>query len=200
MSETDIEEEEGGGKGGILKIVLIVVGALLLVALTIVGTLFATGFFTEKSPEEDPEVVLEEMEAELDQTAEGMGGPSPLTAEIEQKFLISYYVFADAFTVNLKGSRKVMQAKIGLSTYYDEPTMFNEEEGAEGWVPRHLVGIRAEILKVLRTTTEDQLATSESEKLLSEEIRMVVNETLEKYEKTTATPIEEAYFTEFIIQ
>ena len=29
MSETDIEEEEGGGKGGILKIVLIVVGALL---------------------------------------------------------------------------------------------------------------------------------------------------------------------------
>ena len=200
MSETDIEEEEGGGKGGILKIVLIVVGALLLVALTIVGTLFATGFFTEKSPEEDPEVVLEEMEAELDQTAEGMGGPSPLTAEIEQKFLISYYVFADAFTVNLKGSRKVMQAKIGLSTYYDEPTMFNEEEGAEGWVPRHLVGIRAEILKVLRTSTEDQLATPESEKLLLEEIRMVVNETLEKYEKTTAAPIEEAYFTEFIIQ
>ena len=45
-------------------------------------------------------MVLEEMEAEIDQTAEGMGGPSPLTAEIEQKFLISYYVFADAFTVN----------------------------------------------------------------------------------------------------
>ena len=200
MSETDIEEDEGGGKGGILKIVLIVFGALLLVALTIIGTLFATGFFSEKTPEEDPEVVFEDMEAELDQTAEGMGGPSPLTAEIEQKFLISYYVFADPFTVNLKGSRKVMQAKIGLSTYYDEPTMFSEEEGTEGWVPRHLVGIRAEILKVLRMTTEDQLAAPESEKQLLEEIRMVVNETLEKYEKTTAAPIEEAYFTEFIIQ
>lgn len=200
MSETNIEEDEGGGKGGILKIVLIVLGALLLVALTIIGTLFATGFFSEKSPEEDPEVVFEDMEAELDQTAEGMGGPSPLTAEIEQKFLISYYVFADPFTVNLKGSRKVMQAKIGLSTYYDEPTMFSEEEGAEGWVPRHLVGIRAEILKVLRMTTEDQLAAPESEKQLLEEIRMVANETLEKYEKTTAAPIEEAYFTEFIIQ
>ena len=200
MSETDIEEDEGGGKGDILKIVLIVFGALLLVALTIIGTLFATGFFSEKTPEEDPEVVFEDMEAELDQTAEGMGGPSPLTAEIEQKFLISYYVFADPFTVNLKGSRKVMQAKIGLSTYYDEPTMFSEEEGTEGWVPRHLVGIRAEILKVLRMTTEDQLAAPESEKQLLEEIRMVVNETLEKYEKTTAAPIEEAYFTEFIIQ
>ena len=140
------------------------------------------------------------MEAELDQTAEGMGGPSPLTAEIEQKFLISYYVFADAFTVNLKGSRKVMQAKIGVSTYYDEATMFEEEEDSEGWVPRHLVGIRAEILKVLRATSEEQLASAESEKLLLEEIRMVINETLEKYEKTTAAPIEEAYFTEFIVQ
>ena len=29
---------------------------------------------------------------------------------------------------------------------------------------------------------------------------MVVNETLEKFEKTTAAPIEEAYFTEFIVQ
>ena len=200
MSETDVEEEEGGGKGGLVKIILIVLGVLLLIAITIVGTLFAVGFFDEKPPEEDPEVVLEEMEAEIDQTAEGMGGPSPLTAEIEQKFLISYYVFADAFTVNLKGSRKVMQAKIGLSTYYDEATMFNEEDGAEGWVPRHLVGIRAEILKVLRTATEEQLSSAESEKLLLEEIRMVVNETLERFEKTTAAPIEEAYFTEFIVQ
>ena len=200
MSETDVEEEDGGGKGGLVKIILIVLGVLLLVAITIVGTLFAVGFFDEKPPEEDPEVVLEEMEAEIDQTAEGMGGPSPLTAEIEQKFLISYYVFADAFTVNLKGSRKVMQAKIGLSTYYDEATMFNEEDGAEGWVPRHLVGIRAEILKVLRTTTEEQLSSAESEILLLEEIRMVVNETLERFEKTTAAPIEEAYFTEFIVQ
>ena len=35
-------------------------------------------------------------------------------------------------------------------------------------VPRHLVGIRAEILKVLRTTTEEQLSSAESEKLLLE--------------------------------
>ena len=51
-----IEEEEGGGKGGLVKIILIVLGVLLLVAITIVGTLFAVGFFDEKPPEEDPEV------------------------------------------------------------------------------------------------------------------------------------------------
>ena len=52
--ETDVEEEEGGGKGGLVKIILIVLGVLLLVAITIVGTLFAVGFFDEKPPEEDP--------------------------------------------------------------------------------------------------------------------------------------------------
>ena len=40
-----MEEEEGGGKGGLVKIILIVLGVLLLVAITIVGTLFAVGFF-----------------------------------------------------------------------------------------------------------------------------------------------------------
>ena len=35
---------------------------------------------------------------------------------------------------------------------------------------------------------------------LLEEIKLVINETLEKYEKTTASPIEEAYFSEFIVQ
>ncbi|MEK9875948.1 MAG: flagellar basal body-associated FliL family protein [Betaproteobacteria bacterium] len=197
---SEVETEESGGKGGLVKIILIVVGVLLLISLTIVGTLFAVGFFDEKPPEENPEAVLEEMEAELDETAAAMGGPSALTAEIEQKFLISYYVFADPFTVNLKGSRKVMQAKIGLSTYFDKATMFNDEEGSEGWIPRHLVGIRAEILRVLRSASEAQLASADSERALLEEVKMVVNETLEKYEKTTATPIENAYFTEFIIQ
>ena len=89
MSEVDNEESEGGGKGGILKIILIVIGILVLVAGTAVGTLFITGFFDEKPAEEDPELALEEIEAELEQTEEGLAtGPEPLTAEIEQKFLV----------------------------------------------------------------------------------------------------------------
>ena len=201
MSEVDNEESEGGKKGGILKIILIVIGILVLIAGTAVGTLFITGFFDEKPAEEDPEVALEEIEAELEQTEEGLAaGPEPLTAEIEQKFLISYYTFADAFQVNLFGSRKIMQVKLGLSTYYDKDTMFNEEEGTAGWIPRHLVGIRAGILKSLRKVTEETMNTDEGQQELLEELRLVINESLEKYEKTTSAPIEEVYFTELIIQ
>ena len=200
MSEVDTEDS-GGGKGGILKILLIVILALVLVAGSILGTLFFTGFFDEKPAEEDPEVTLQEMEAEIEDTEAALAGsPGPMSADIEQKFLISYYNFIDPFTVTVNGSKKVLQVKIGLSTYHDKDTLFNEEEGTEGWIPRHLIGIRAQVLKVLRRVTLEELQAMDGQDNLLEEIKLVINETLEKYEKTTATPIEEAYFSEFIVQ
>jgi flagellar basal body-associated protein FliL len=100
----------------------------------------------------------------------------------------------------VNGSKKVLQVKVGVSTYHDKDTLFNEEEGQEGWVPRHLIGIRAQILKVLRSVTLEELQALDGQDNLLEEIKLVINETLEKYEKTTAAPIEEAYFSEFIVQ
>jgi flagellar FliL protein len=200
MSEVETEDS-GGGKGGILKILLIVILALVLVAGSILGTLFFTGFFDEKPAEEDPEVTLQEMEAEIEETEAALAGSSgPMSADIEQKFLISYYNFIDPFTANVNGSKKVLQVKVGVSTYHDKDTLFNEEEGQEGWVPRHLIGIRAQILKVLRSVTLEELQALDGQDNLLEEIKLVINETLEKYEKTTAAPIEEAYFSEFIVQ
>lgn len=43
MIEENVEEEKA--KSPIVKIILIVVGILLLVAITVGGTLFASGFF-----------------------------------------------------------------------------------------------------------------------------------------------------------
>ena len=200
MSEVETEDTEGG-KGGILKILLIVVVVLVLVAGSILGTLFFTGFFEEKSADQDPEVTLQEMEAEMEDTDAALAVSSgPMSADIEQKFLISYYNFTDPFTVNVNGSKKVLQVKIGISTYHDKDTLFNDEEGTEGWVPRHLIGIRAQILKVLRSVRLEKLQALDGQDNLLEEIKLVINETLEKYEKTTASPIEEAYFSEFIVQ
>ena len=198
MADEDLEESEGSS-GGILKIILIVIGAILLIAITVGTTLYFSGFFERKS-EADPETVLEEMENEIEQTEADLAGPGPKTAEIEQVFLISYYLFADPFQVNLKGSRKIMQVKLGVSTYYDKSIMFDEEEGTEGWIPRHKVGIRAEILKILRGVNVSDLEEEDYESRLLEDLRLVINSTLEKYEKTTSAPIEEVYFTEFIVQ
>ena len=200
MSDVEVETEEEKSGGGLIKIILLVVAALLLIVATAVGTMFATGFFDEKPENEDPEVALQDLETELEETDELVVGPGPKTAEIEQKFLISYYTFADAFQVNLKNSKKVMQAKLGVSTYFDEDTMFQDEDGAQGWIPRHLVGIRASILKVLRNVSADKIESESGEMEVLEEVRMVINEQLEKHEKTTSAPIEEVYFTELIVQ
>jgi flagellar protein FliL len=201
MSETSTEDEEEKSGGGLVKIILIVLVVLLLMVGTAVGTMFATGFFDEKPESEDPETALQDIESEIEETdgqvAESLG---PKTAEIEQKFVISYYTFEDAFQVNLKGSKKMMQAKLGITSYFDKDIMFNQEEGTEGWVPRHLVGIRAAILKLLRNVSADKFDTPEGEQEVLEELRLVINEQLEKHEKTSAAPIEEVHFTELIVQ
>ena len=44
MAEEQADNEEKG-KSSVVKIIMIVVGILLLVLLSVVGTLFATGFF-----------------------------------------------------------------------------------------------------------------------------------------------------------
>ena len=201
MSEAALDTEEQKSGGGLIKIILIVVVVLLLMVATAVGTMFATGFFDEKPESEDPEAALQDMESEIEETEGQLAtAPGPMTAEIDQKFLISYYTFEDAFQVNLKSSKKMMQAKLGLSSYFDSEIMFNAEEGTEGWVPRHLVGIRASILKTLRNVSAEKLESGEGESEVLEELRMVINEHLEKHEKTTSTPIEEVYFTELIVQ
>ena len=200
MSEAAVDTEEEKGGGGLIKIILIVVAVLLLMVATALGTMFTTGFFDEKPENEDPEIALQDLETELEQTDEIVAGPGPKTAEIEQKFLISYYTFTDAFQVNLKSSKKVMQAKLGVSTYFDEDTMFQDEDGAKGWIPRHLVGIRASILKVLRNVSAEKIESESGEMEVLEEVRMVINEHLEKHEKTTSAPVEEVYFIELIVQ
>jgi flagellar FliL protein len=201
MSETSVEDEEEKSGGGLLKIILIVLVVLLLMVGTAVGTMFATGFFDEKPESEDPEAALLAAEAEMEETEEQLeSAQGPKTAEIDQKFVISYYKFEDAFQVNLKGSKKMMQAKLGVSTHFDNDIMFAEGDGAAGWIPKHLIGIRAAILKLLRNVAAVKFETQEGETEVLEEIRMVINEQLEKHEKTTSAPIEEVYFTELIVQ
>jgi flagellar FliL protein len=202
MSETSVEDEEEKSGGGLLKIILIVLVVLLLMVGTAVGTMFATGFFDEKPESEDPEAALLAAEAEMEETEEQLASAQqgPKTAEIDQKFVISYYKFEDAFQVNLKGSKKMMQAKLGVSTHFDNDIMFAEGDGAPGWIPKHLIGIRAAILKLLRNVAAVKFETQEGETEVLEEIRMVINEQLEKHEKTTSAPIEEVYFTELIVQ
>ena len=52
----------------------------------------------------------------------------------------------------------------------------------------------------LDNVSEEKLYSAEGEAEVLEELRMVINEHLEKHERTTSAPIEEVYFTELIVQ
>ena len=115
----EIAEGEEKGKSPVVKIVLIVVGILLLITLSVVGTLFATGFFDSK--EENVEEQIAELEAEAEAEAkgnedgeEGDGGPpEPVSLETPEltKFKKSYKELEKNFVSNVKSSRKVIQKR-----------------------------------------------------------------------------------------
>jgi len=72
VAEED-NETEGKKKSPILKILLLVIGVIILLAGTVFGTLFATGFFDEK-PAISAEEALEGAEDAATEGRTGTGG------------------------------------------------------------------------------------------------------------------------------
>ena len=91
---------------------------------------------------------------------------------------------------NLSGSRKVMQVTLTIMTHYDDRVIKN--------VKTHELALRAGILDLMRTKTEADLKDPDFRKQLAEEIRVVINSLLEKYEGFGG--IEEVMFREFVVQ
>ncbi len=138
-------EGEPKKKGPLVKIILIVVGVLLLIGLSVGGTLFATGFFSKK-PKEAVDAQLDKLEGHGDGHApagdghgdghgekkdDGHGGDkkdAKAGAETPQKELASpegeaerwkfnYYALEKPLLSNVAGSRKVMQVTLTIMTH-----------------------------------------------------------------------------------
>lgn len=194
----EIAEGEEKGKSPVVKIVLIVVGILLLITLSVVGTLFATGFFDSK--EENVEEQIAELEAEAEAEAkgnedgeEGDGGPpEPVSLETPEltKFKKSYKELEKNFVSNVKSSRKVIQVQIGIMTHYDEKVITNVET--------HEMALRHRILNAMGQVTEDEVADPDFRKNLANIIKLEMNSLLEEYEDFGG--IEEVFFTDFVMQ
>ncbi|MEK0428988.1 MAG: hypothetical protein RL001_1515 [Pseudomonadota bacterium] len=203
-------------KGPLVKIILIVVGVLLLIGLSVGGTLFATGFFSKK-PKEAVDAQLDKLEGQGDghaQAGDGHGGGEKKddghgkkddhgkpAAEAPQKELASpegeaerwkfnYYALEKPLLSNVAGSRKVMQVTLTIMTHYDDRVIKN--------VKTHELALRAGILDVMRQKTESDLLKPDFRKALAEDVKLVINSLLEKYEGFGG--IEDVMFTEFIVQ
>ena len=219
----EVVEGEPKKKGPLVKIILIVVAVLLLIGLSVGGTLIATGFFNKK-PKEAVDAQLDKLEGHGDghaPAADGHGAPADAhaapaadshgkpavdshgkpVAEPEAKELASpegeaerwkfnYYAFEKPLLSNLAGSRKVMQVTLTIMTHYDDRVIKN--------LKTHELALRAGILDVMRQKTDADLLRPDFRKALAEDLRLVINSLLEKYEGFGG--IEEVMFTEFVVQ
>jgi len=197
MAEAAVEEvaEEGAGekkpRNPIVLIIVGVVGLLVILASTVVGTLFITGFFNPKPV--DPEQLEAAADGQGGKDAKGKDGkPSKKTKEKPeiQRFEYTYLQIEREFLVNLSGSKKVMSVQLAVMTHYDDRVFEN--------VKKHEFALRSVIMDVMRQTQEADLVKPDFRKELGAKIRDAINTLLEKYEDFGG--IEDVYFTNFIVQ
>jgi len=197
MAEAAVEEvaEEGASekkpRNPIVLIIVGVVGLLVILASTVVGTLFITGFFNPKPV--DPEIAEAAADGHGGKDAKGKDGkPGKKTKESPeiQRFEYTYLQIEREFLVNLSGSKKVMSVQLAVMTHYDERVFEN--------VKKHEFALRSVIMDGMRQTQEADLAKPDFRKDLGAKIRDAINTLLEKYEDFGG--IEDVYFTNFIVQ
>ena len=192
VEEVAAEEGEKKPKSPIVLIIVGVVGLLIILASTVAGTLFLTGFF---NPKPDPE----HAEAAADGHGKDGKGKDGKDAKPGKKvkdspeltrFEYTYLQIEREFLVNLSGSKKVMSVQLAVMTHYDERVFEN--------VKKHEFALRSVIRDVMRQTQEAELTKPEFRKELAAKIRDAMNTLLEKYEDFGG--IEDIYFTNFIVQ
>jgi flagellar FliL protein len=184
--------EASGGKGGLIKIILIVLLVLIVAIGSALGSLFVTGFFD--APEEDAaEQAIAELEAEIENT-EAAQQPEKVAKETpeEEKFKPAYHSFSAPFVANVMNSRKVLQVSLAIMTYYDERVITA--------ITTHELAITSAILDRLRMISETEIKEPEFRRELAEDLTLVINEVLEKFEEFKFAGVEEVYFTGFVVQ
>lgn len=186
-------EVEGKKKSPLIKIIVISLVAVILLAGTVVGTLFVTGFF-DKKDETAAEAQLKALENEAAGAKDPSkdAGPKKVTKDSPQltRFENHYLELEKDMLANLTNSRKVIQVQVAIMTHYDERVFKN--------VKKHEFALRSAALDVMRQTTEAELAQADFRKNLAEKIRLEMNAVLEKFEDFGG--IEAIYFTSFVVQ
>lgn len=189
------EEVEGKKKSPLVKIIIMAVAGIVLLAGTVVGTMFLTGFFDRKDIHE-MEKRLAELEAKSkegeDGGKDGKAGPQKVAKESPEltRFENSYMELEKPLVSNLTGTRKVIQVSLSIMTHYDDRVFKN--------VKKHEPALRAVALDAMRQTTEADLAAPNFRKNLASKIRDEMNAVLSKYEDFGG--IEEVFFTSFVVQ
>ena len=191
MAENEAEE---GGKGGLIKKILIFGGA----GIVLVGIGLGVGYLVFASAQPDPSEQIEEIiERKMQERAEAEAAADNATPQKQSKdapeeevFETIYHEFAGTFTTNLQASRKMLQIGVGVSTQYDDTVMANVEA--------HQLALRSVILGVISNFTEDDIRGQTGRETLATALRDGLNTKLEALEGFGG--VEEVHFTSFVLQ
>lgn len=170
----------------------------LVMAAAFAGGGFGAGyvyFANPFSPTQDmlrliePEKAAEES---AEATVEGEEGLQKVVKPVpeEELFVTSYFTFPDPITSNLKDSRSFLQVQIGVSTQYDEQVVKNVET--------HKLALQSDMLAVISTFTEADVAGPQGRARLADALKDAINRRLEKLEGFGG--IEDVFFPSFMLQ
>ena len=205
-------------------IVLIIAGVLALVVIiagTMVGTLFITGFFSKPQPSAEQQLADEEghgdkpadahgakpADAKGDKKPADAKGDKPADAKGDKKTadgppkLNKKSPDSPRFEYTYHQLKRdflsnLMSSKKVMSIQISIMTRYDDRVFEN--VDKHEAALRSVILDVLRQTTEADLVRPEFRKDLAIKLRDAINSLLEKLEDFGG--IEEVFFTSFVVQ
>ena len=190
MAEEEVEEKKS--KGGLIKIILFAVGGIMLVVIGLGVGYFVFGS-SQPDPSEEIETIIERKmeEAEAAKSAADNASPQKVSKETpeQENFITIYYEFPGTFTTNLRGSRKMLQVGIGVSTQYDDTVMMNVEA--------HELALRSTVLGVLSEFGEEDVQGTNGKAALASALKEGINSKLILLENFGG--VEEVLFTSFVL-
>ena len=186
------EQEEKKSRGGLIKIILFAVSGIMLVVIGLGAGYFVFGS-SQPDPSEEIEAIIERKmeEAEAEKESVDNNSREKVSKETpeQENFVTIYYEFPGTFTTNLRGSRKMLQVGIGVSTQYDDTVMINVES--------HELALRSTILGVLSEFGEEDIQGSNGKAALASALKEGINKKLILLENFGG--VGEVLFTSFVL-
>lgn len=165
----------------------------LFASVILLGAGFGAGYVYYANPFSPTQDMLALIEPEQAAKTEGEGEePQKVSKETpeEAQFVTSYFTFPDPITSNLKESRSLLQVQIGVSTQYDAKVITHVET--------HKLALQSDMLAVIATFTEEDIAGPNGRARLADALKDAVNKRLE--EKEGFGGIEDVFFPSFMMQ
>ncbi len=185
-------------KGGMMKLIVIALGAVIVIGGGTVGGLWAMGMLgshgAAAAEANGPKLVPKSEQKRASGTESGEGkasaGNKPPSGVGGDQYASNYYAMDKDFTSNLQGSVHYIQVGLAISTPYDDTVIEN--------IKTNEIAVRSAILMALGDTPEDQITTAEGKKALQVRLVKAINDTLKQKEGFGG--VSNVYFTNFVVQ